>query len=138
MNENTNVFARAAKGILRFATTGGQLSSEDLFDLSLQDLDSIGIALKKELEKGSGESLLEDPDIRRTRAQKENQLRFDVIKEVIDIRQTEEKARKSRAEKAARRKFLTDLRDKRELDELESLSKEDIDAQLAALDEEAA
>jgi len=138
MNENTNVFARAAKGKLRFATTGGQLSSEDLFDLSLQDLDSIGIALKKELEKGSGESLLEDPDIRRTRAQKENQLRFDVIKEVIDIRQTEEKARKSRAEKAARRKFLTDLRDKRELDELESLSKEDIDAQLAALDEEAA
>ena len=44
------MYRKASKMKLRFITERGNLSVEDLWGLSLQDLDKVAIALDKELE----------------------------------------------------------------------------------------
>ena len=45
--ELTNLFEKASKMKLRFSTTKGVLSTEDLWDLSLESLDRIAKNLKR-------------------------------------------------------------------------------------------
>jgi hypothetical protein len=127
-----NLFIQAAKSKLRFTTTRGQLTAEDLFDLNLKSLDAIGQAIIAELKPGSS-SLLENPDPRVSAVSAENDLRLEIVKFVIDTKQTENKAAVAASLNRRQREFLEGLKEKRQIDAMESLTVEEIDAQLAAL-----
>lgn len=127
-----NLFIQAAKSKLRFRTETGHLTVEDLFDLSLQSLNRIGQVIISELKPGST-SLLENPDPRVSAATAENELRLEIIKFVIETKQSENKAAVAASLNRRQREFLEGLKEKRQIDAMESLTLEEIDAQLAAL-----
>jgi len=128
-------FVLAAKAQLRFVgpNGGGQLTVDDLFTLSLKDLDKMGLAIKETISDSSA-SLLTNPDTQVSAVTKEQTLRLEVIKTVIGVKEADNSAKAQAAKKAKRREFLLGLRKKKELDELSELSTEDIDKELAELD----
>lgn len=132
-----NAFITAAKSKLRFQTGGGHLSVEELFDLSLKSLDMIAVAIDAKLSGSGGhKTFLESPDRKMLAERTQDELRLELLKAIIAIKQDENKARRAESEKAARRAFLSKLLDKKRINALESLSQEEIEAQLQALDAE--
>lgn len=125
-------FIEATKNKLRFAANG-QLSAEDLFDLPLTKLDEMALELDAGL-TGTRKSFLTNPDRKATIAQQQDALRLEVIQLIIKTREELNAAKKAATDKQARRQFLERIREKREIDQLESLSLEEIDRELAALD----
>lgn len=130
-----DIFMTAARIKLRFPMTRGMPSAEDLFDLSLKDLDTLGQGVRATL-KDDGESLLENPDRKASAERATQELRLELIKAVIAYKQDENKTRKARADLQARKAFLEGLLEKKQLDAMGSLSAEEIQAQLAALSAE--
>lgn len=133
MENQIHPFIAASRAKLRFPTTRGSLQVDDLWDLSLKDLDTLAVTADAAIEKVGGKSFLENPDRRVTAERAEHALRLEILKVVIEIRQNENKERRTKADLAARRTFLIGLKEKKQIDQLESLSVEEIDAQLAAL-----
>lgn len=130
---DTNHFALAAKNKLRFSTSRGQLSTEDLYDLSLKDLDRLAVGIDSEIGTDRKTFLANADSTPVSKARVENELRLEILKAVIEDKQADNAAKRAAAEKKSRVEFLKNLREKKEIDKLETLSIEEIDAQLAAL-----
>lgn len=126
-----SIFEKATKKKLRFATNKGSLSTEDLWDLSLQSLNLLAIAANKEIKAEGEENYIGTRSAKST----ELQLKFDIIKYIIDFKLAEQEATKKRSEKAAKTAQLRELLEQKELEALGSLSAEDIKKQLAELEE---
>jgi hypothetical protein len=131
----TNPFLAATKQKLRFVTTGGHFSVEDLWDLSLKDLDRIAVKIDEGL-SGSRKSFLENPDSKATAAKSDDELRLEILKGVIETKQNDNKAKKAATDKASQKAFLTNLLAQKKMNQLESQSLEEIEKQLAALEAE--
>ena len=105
----TNFWVECLKNKYRFEFKG-LIGVEDLFDLKLEDLDSIYRNLKKEENDLQGDSLLDsakNPKI------DEIQVKIDVVKAVFDIKQTDIKnAERALANKAQKDKILAIIEDK--------------------------
>lgn len=132
----TNIFEQAVRQKLRFDTAKGSLSVEDLWDLPLSsatgkaNLDDIAIGLHKQLRSASevvsfvDTQATTDPTI---------QLRFDVVKHVIETRKLENaKAANERQRAETKQRLLAALAKKRE-DAIDAKSEEELLAELAAL-----
>jgi len=133
MDSQNHPFIVASKTKLRFPSGRGHLQVDDLWDLSLKDLDAMAVSIDASLAKTGGKTFLENPDRRVSAERDEQALRLDLLKLVIEIKQNENKERRAKSELAARRLFLEGLKEKKQISQLESLSVEEIDAQLAAL-----
>lgn len=129
MSTEENTFVKATKRKVRFQTTKGSLSTEDLWDLSLESLDKIAVAIDEEIQKEGRRSFIAT----RTTSNTLNNLKLDVLKYIIQAKQEEEETKKVRADKLARKKFLESLLEKKKVAALETLSAEEIEKQLAAL-----
>lgn len=130
------MFEQASRMKLRFDTDKGSLSAEDLWDLPLTSsvgrlsLDEIALGLHAEL-KGSAEvvSFVDDA----AKADSVVQLRFDVVKHIIDVRKKENaEALAAKERQATKQKLMAALERKRD-NRLETMSEEDIQAELAKL-----
>jgi hypothetical protein len=124
---------KAARKKWRFITTKGHLSFEDLWDLSLEALDKIAVALDEKIQKGGRKSFI----TKRTESMTEEQGMFDLVSYVIETKMAEADAAKDRAAKRGQREFLEELKKKKQIATLEGLSLEEIDKQIAALDSDA-
>lgn len=132
MNDINNKFVDATRRKLRFNTTKGQLSVEELWDLSLQSLDAIAKAVNRQLKASEEESFI--PTVSK-RKDAESELSLDILKYIIGVKVEErdaEKARVEKREKAARLKEL--LAQKRDA-ELTGKSAEEIEKMLQELSE---
>lgn len=127
----SNVFLQASKQKLRLSTTSGLLAVDDLWDLSLKKLDQIAVETDSRLKK-STTSFLENPS-RPSAEALDDALRLEVLKVVIEVKQTENKTAREAAAKASQVAFLKDLLNQKELKNLQELSVEDIQKQLAEL-----
>jgi hypothetical protein len=123
---------KAARKKWRFTTNKGHLTFEDLWDLSLEALDKIAVALDEKIQKGGRKSFI----TKKTESMTEEQGLFDLVSYVIETKMAEDAAAKDRAAKRGQREFLEDLKKKKQIAALEGLSLEDIDKQIAALGEE--
>ncbi|WP_149731458.1 hypothetical protein [Methanobrevibacter millerae] len=104
-----NVWVECLKNKYRFEFKG-LISVEDLFDLKLEDLDSIYRNLKNEEKDLQGDSLL---DTAKNPKIGEIQVKIDVVKAVFDIKQTDIKnTEKAFANKAQKDKILAIIEDK--------------------------
>lgn len=119
----------AAKKKYRFATTKGHLAFEDLFDLSLAALDIVAVALDEKLQKGGRKSFI----TQRSTTMTEEQDMLELVVYVIDSKKADAEAAKVRSTKASQRQFLEELKKKKEIANLEGLSLEEIEKQIAAL-----
>lgn len=132
MDNTTNVFLEATRQGLRFSTTQGLLSVEDLWDLPLtsqrgSSLDSLAVSLSK-LIRDSSESYV-DP----TTANEELQLKFAVVKQIIDIELAEREAAKAAREKAEKKQKILAILERKQDAALENASAEELQTILATL-----
>lgn len=131
-----DIFEQAARLKLRFETTRiGDISAEDLFDLPLTskvgraNLDDIARSLHKQLRSGDDVSFVEparssDPTV---------QLRFDIVKHVIDAKLEENKAEaKKRDDAEKKQKIMALIADKKD-EVLKGKPLEELEAMLATL-----
>ena len=132
-----DIFERASRAKLRFESSVGALSTEQLWDLPLTskserpNLDALARAVYsdlKSLEEGSFVDVRPDP--RKT----ERELQLDILKHVIAAKLEAKATAEKAAENAERkRKLLAALNSKEEA-ELAGMSKDQIEAEIAKLD----
>jgi DNA-binding transcriptional MerR regulator len=113
---------------LRFTTPKGNLSTEQLFDLNMSDLSVSIKVVKKILKKNDDDELsfLEDSKT----VDVENQLRFDILKDVYLTKKREnEEARLAIEKKARKQKILQLIADKKD-ESLKNMSVEELEKML--------
>lgn len=128
-----NIFEQASRKKLRFTGLGanGVLATEDLWALKLEDLDSLAKGYNKSIKDLDEESFI----TKRTTANTELTLKFEIVKHVINVRLEEAEKKKLAKERAEKRTQLMELIGKKELTALEGKSIEELKAELASLDE---
>ena len=126
-----NIFLTACRKKFRFDSGRGLLGVEDLFDLSLDALDKVAVAVDKKITDAGSKSFI----TKRTVSNVELETKLEILKFIIDIKQKEADERKTRADNAAKKATLEALLEKRNLEKLESLSEEEILKQMAALND---
>lgn len=125
-----NAFIKASKEQLRFQTSKGFLSVEDLWTLKLVDLDRLAVSIHASLADASV-SFLENPNTKESKETELQKLRLEVVKIVIESKQTENRALLAKGKSEAQKEFLKDLLNKKKLEEMDSLSVEEIEKRLA-------
>lgn len=116
-----NIYKIALKNKFRFQFRG-QIGTEDLFDLSLTDLDTIYKSLNKQVKVAEEDSLLST----KTKAEEDLLLKLDIVKEIFTDKQDE--IQKKKEEKATKEKnqYILSLIEKKENEALEGLSVEEL------------
>jgi len=131
-----DIFQQASRLKLRFETSRGLLSVEDLWDLPLTsktgktNLDDIGRPLLRQI-VGSGEApSLVDPQ---EKVSTMLQLSFDVVKAVIDVKVTERNTAAVAAANKEKKQKLLQILEGKENEALGNLSMEELRTQINAL-----
>lgn len=125
-----NMFEIAVRNKLRFPYKG-QISAEDLWDLSVQNLDLIFKTLNSEVKKAKEESLLS------TRSKEEEilDLQIEIIKYIVNVKLEEENEQlKAKERKEKKQKIQSILYSKQE-QELQNKSAEELQAMLEELED---
>lgn len=120
------MYKEALQKKLRFKTNKGMITTEDLFDLSLQNLNTLAIMLDKKISEAPKKSFIEELPA----GENDDELRFNIVKDVINIKL---KARKDNIDKAqadAQKKRILEILAKRNDEELEKKSTEELRAMI--------
>lgn len=123
-----NAFEQATKAKLRFSYKG-QICTEDLWDLKLQDLDAIYRQCNGELKTANEDSLLQKP----TAASESLALKVEIVKRVVEIKLQEESERKSKSEKQAQKTRILEILAEKQADGLKGKSEEELRKMLETL-----
>lgn len=124
----TNIFEYATRNKLRFPFKG-LITVEDLWQLKLEDLDSIYKTLNREAKKSQEESLLAEKNVEDERTH----VMIDIIKHIVTVKQEEAKAKYQEAEKAVKKQKIMSVLAAKEDKALENMSEEDLKKMLAEL-----
>lgn len=132
-----NIFEYATRNKLRFASTRGVLSVEQLWDVPLRsrddfNLDNIAKAANKALKEVSEESFVE---IKKTVEHTMRELSLEIVKYVIDTKIAEEEAAKTRAAKRLEKEKLLDILAEKQDGKLSKLSEEELKKRIKALED---
>lgn len=124
------LFEMATRSKLRFPSTKGELSVEDLWDLSDKDLDVVYKNLKDQEVKSSEESLLDDANVdpKLTAA-------IGIVKYIFTTKRNERLAEKERInKKLAQRKYI-DALSKKQDEAIEKMSEAELRAMIDSLED---
>ena len=123
----TNIFEYASRNKVRFPFKG-MISVEDLWDLSLTNLDSIYKTLNKQVKQSEEESLLST----KASVDTELEVQIAIVKHIVSVKLVEkEAAEKASAKKAQKQKIMSIIATK----ENEALQNSSIDDLKKMLDE---
>ena len=112
------MYKKAAKAKLRFTSSKGRVSTEQLFDLSIQELDSMAVSLEEEYNSSGKKSFLVAKSIK----DKMTKLSFDIVIDVLSTKlENSERATKIANTKAHNNKIDTAIAAKQD-QEFNSLS----------------
>lgn len=133
-----NIFELASRQKLRFTSSRGLLTTEQLWDLPLLskakdffDLNSVAMAVNSDLKSFSEESFVET----KNSPEKERLgLMLEVVKHIIGVKQQEQKDREAAAEKKAKRERLIAEIGKRQDDKIGQMTEDELRKQLEELD----
>lgn len=125
----TNIFEYAVRNKVRFPFKG-MISVEDLWDLSLTNLDSIYKTLNKQIKQSEEESLLDA----KANVNTELEVQVAIIKHIVSVKLAEkEAAEKAYAKKEQKQKIMSIIAAK-ENEELQNSSIDDLKKMLDELD----
>lgn len=122
------IFVRASKKKYRFEFRG-LISVEDLWDLSVKNLDEIFKNLNAEIKKAEQESLFSD----KSNANEELNDKIEIVKYIFGVKQEEAKNRKEAAERKKKRERIAEILAKKQDESLEAKSEEELMAMLEEL-----
>jgi hypothetical protein len=130
------MFEKATRLKLRFESVRGFLTVEDLWDLPLQttrsngiSLDILAIDLNRQIKDAATTSFVEDTP----KANEELQLKFDIVKHIIDVKKAENAAVVDQRERAAKKARILEIIAKKQDASLESTSIEELQAMVGSL-----
>lgn len=135
----TNLFELAARNKVRFQTQRGMLSVEDLWDLPLTstksdaNLDAIARSLHNELKNDTVSFVEPAGDSKTSRESTARQLKFDIVKHIIDVRLAESAAARDAAARTAQKQRILELVERKREAALEAKSEEELLALLNQL-----
>ncbi len=127
-----NIFEAASRKKLTFKVANGVVKTEDLWDLSLEALDKAALALNKEIKNSDEGTFL----AKRTPANTTLTLQFDIVLHIIEVKQEEQEKKKLAKERAEKRAQLKELIGKKIRNAQEEKSIDELERELALLDEE--
>lgn len=124
-----NIFESATKKKLRFPSSSGLLSTEDLWDLPLLgdkrnsvNLDDIAKNLNKKIKESEEDSFVKKP----SSVNSDLKLQFDVVKHIIDVKIEEDAKRADAAAKRERNERIMEIIERKQDQELESKSLDEL------------
>lgn len=120
------MYKEALQKKLRFKTNKGMISTEDLFDLSLHNLDTLALMLDKKISEAPKKSFIEDLPAE----ENDDELRFSIVKDIINVKLKARKDNINRAQIDARNKRIAELIAKKEDEALENKSIEELRAMI--------
>lgn len=123
----TNIFEAATKEKYRFPFKG-MISVEDLWDLKLQDLDSVFKSLNKQKKQNDEESLLQV----KTAEDQELYNKIQIVKYIVKFKQEEIEERLQAKDKKEYNQKLLELIERKQNEELAGKSIEELQAMLKA------
>lgn len=104
-----DIYKDAAKAKLRVSTNKGLLSSEQLFELSIEELDALAVQLDEAYKESGKKSFLEKKSVK----DKGVKLAFDVVFDVLQTKiEEKEKADKEKSKKENNERILEIIADK--------------------------
>lgn len=122
------MFEYATRNKVRFPFKG-LISVEDLWDLTLTNLDSIYKTLNKQVKQSEEESLLNT----KTTVDKELDVQIAIVKHIVEVKLAEQEAReKASAKKAQKQKIMAIIASKQD-EALQNSSVEDLQKMLDEL-----
>jgi hypothetical protein len=121
------MFEKALKQKLRFDTSKGSISTEDLWDLSLASLNEIAKEVNKKIKASEEESFIDT----KTTTSTKDQLKLEIIKFVIADKIATRDAAKARAEKQAQVAKIKSLIANKADEQLANASLEELSDMLA-------
>lgn len=128
-----NIFESATKKKLRFPSTAGLLSTEDLWDLPLlggkrntPNLDDIAKHLNSKIKEAQEESFVQKP----SSVSSELKLQFDVVKHIIDVKIEEDTKLADAAAKREKNARILEIMERKQDEELQGKSLEELRALL--------
>lgn len=124
------LFEMATRSKLRFPSTKGKLSVEDLWDLSDKDLDVVYKNLKDQEVKSSEESLLDDANVdpKLTAA-------IGIVKYIFTTKRNERLAEKERINKKLTQRKYIDALSKKQDEAIEKMSEAELRAMIDSLED---
>lgn len=132
------LFEQATRGKLRFESSKGPLTTEQLWEVPLIakvgtfSLDEVAKAAKRELDAATEESFVET---KVNAAKVTAELKLEVVKYIISVRVAEVAAANKRKERAELRKQLTEALAEKQVDAIKGMSVEEIQRKLDELDD---
>ena len=125
-----NLFEIATRSKLRFPSTKGELSVEDLWDLSDKDLDVVYKNLKDQEVKSSEESLLDDANVdpKLTAA-------IGIVKYIFTTKRNERLAEKERINKKLTQRKYIDALSKKQDEAIEKMSEAELRAMIDSFED---
>lgn len=125
-----NLFEMATRNKMRFPSTKGELSVEDLWDLSDKDLDVVYKNLKDQEVKSSEESLLDDANVdpKLTAA-------IGIVKYIFTTKRNEKLAEKERINKKLTQKKYIDALSKKQDEAIEKMSEAELRAMIDSFED---
>ena len=121
----TNIFEAATRYKYRFPFKG-MISVEDLWDLKLQDLDSVFKLLNKEKKQSDEESLLQV----KSEADQELENKIQIVKFIVQVKQAEAAERLAAKDKKERNQKIMRIIERKQNEALEGKSLEELTAML--------
>ncbi|EGT5447344.1 TPA: hypothetical protein KPG21_000466 [Clostridioides difficile] len=124
-----NIFEIATRNKFRFEFRG-LISVEDLWDLKLEQLDEVYKTLATDMKKANEESLLKI----KTKDQKEVELKIKIVKYIVELRLAEIENRNKEKKKKEQKQHILELINKKENQELENKSIEELKSMINNLE----
>lgn len=130
-----SVFEIAARKKFRFDTAKGKFSVEDLFDLPLLSttaapcLDDIARSLYKQLKESEEMSFVSEA----AQVSTETQMKFDLVKRVIEIKKAEREASRLAAERRAQKQRIMEIMGHKQDEALQGKSLDELAKMLESL-----
>lgn len=127
--QQVNIFEQASRLKLRYQTSKGLVSTEDLWDLALTSLDELAKSLNKQVKELAEESFIEV----KSTANEKLELAFEVVKHVIRVKLAEKQERELAKEKAAKRQQIMELINQKKNEQLSQMNVADLENMLETL-----
>lgn len=127
------MFEKATRQKLRFLYKG-LISTEDLWDLSLEELNAIYVALCSKTKNKTEDSLITDG--KASKEDRDNMLRMEIVKSIFEVKKKEVEKRKLKKEQKDRDQQILSILAHKENQEMENKSIDELRAMLNKDDEE--
>lgn len=127
-----NIFEKATRQKLRFTTAKGNITTEDLWDLSLQDLDSVARGVNKRVKESQEESFITT----QSSGDRKASLALEVLKSIINTKLEDKKRSELKAARKEKESRILSIIAEKQDEALANKSIKALEAELAKIGEE--